>query len=266
MPRGQILVRSAGAPTLRTWLLLHDAPGCGRQLHDLYQALAAHGRVLLPDLPGCGESDPLNAEVPDLSAYADAVAQLLHARAQTPVDIYAVGYGAAVALELNARHPALVRSLLLTGLLRCDQSQRRTMIGRLAPPIRLADDGSHWYRTWLMLRDSLVRWPWYAREPAALRRQQQSFDPVQLHDWTCDVMRQWHSYHHLIDATLAWMPDLALTAAREKLTIVIDPSHALHASDVDWAAAGQVDSVNFPAQAAEQAASLMSTRSRRQHV
>jgi hypothetical protein len=59
-----------------------------------------------------------------------------------------IRYGA----EANARHPALLRSLLLTGLLRCDQTAHRTMIGRLAPPIRLAADGSHRYRTWLMLR------------------------------------------------------------------------------------------------------------------
>jgi pimeloyl-ACP methyl ester carboxylesterase len=262
LPRGQILIRNAGAATLRPWLLLHDAPGSGRQLQPLYRALALHRQVMLPDLPGCGESDPLDASAPDLRAYADALAQLLNARVQHPVDIYAVGHGAALALELNARHPALVRSLLLTGLLRCAPSQRRTMIGRLAPPINLADDGSHWYRTWLMLRDSLVRWPWYARERAALRRQQLAFDAGQLHEWTCDVMRQWHSYHHLIDAVLAWHPDDALAAARGKLTIVIDPLHALHASDAEWAAAGGVDAVTLPPHAADQAALLADARER----
>lgn len=50
------------------------------------------------------------------------------------------------------------------------------MIGRLAPPIRLADDGSRWYRTCMMLLDSLVRWAWYVREPAALRREQLAFE------------------------------------------------------------------------------------------
>lgn len=262
LPSGQILLRNAGAATLRPWLLLHDAPGSGRPLQALHRALAVHGQVLLPDLPGCGESDPLNADATDLRAYADALAQLLRARAQLAVDIYAVGHGAALALELNARHPELVRSLLLTGLLRCVQPQRRTMIGRLAPPINLADDGSHWYRTWLMLRDSLVRWPWYAREHAALRRQQLAFDAGHLHEWTCDVMRQWHSYHHLIDAALGWHPDDALAAARGKLTIVIDRLHALHASDAEWAAAGGVDAVTLPLQPADQAALLEHARDR----
>lgn len=266
LPRGQMLVRSAGAATQQPWLLLHDAPGAGRQLQGLYRALLSRARVLLPDLPGCGESDPLSPDAPDLSAYADALAQLLIARARMPADIYAVGHGAAVALELNARHPELVRSLLLSGLFRRDQPERRTMIGRLAPPIRLLHDGSHWYRTWLMLRDSLVRWPWYAPEPSALRRQEVAFDAGQLHDWTCDVMRQWHSYHHLIDATLGWNPGAALASARGKLTIVIDPLHALHVSDTEWAAAGDFDSVVLPPQPTEQAAMLAYARERQREV
>jgi hypothetical protein len=75
-------------------------------------------------------------------------------------------------------------------------------------------------------------------------------------------MRQWHSYHHLIDAALGWHPDDALAAARGKLTIVIDRMHALHASDAEWAAAGGVDAVTLPLQPADQAALLEHARDR----
>jgi hypothetical protein len=162
-----------------------------------------------------------------------------------------------VALELNARHPELVSGLSITGLLRIVGAARHAMIGKLAPPIALADDGSHWYRTWLMLRDSLVRWPWYAREPAALRRQALAFDAEALHAWTCDVMRQWHAYHHLIDAALQWNPDPAIAAGLQKLTIALDARDALHQSDLEWAATG-VASLTLPDRAAEGALSLAS--------
>jgi pimeloyl-ACP methyl ester carboxylesterase len=233
-------------------LLLHDAPGAGRQLLDLFHALSEQRTVLLPDLPGCGESDPLEARASGLAEYADAVAGMLTARAGPPVHVHAVGVGAAVALELNARRPELVASMSLTGLLRTPAADRRAMIGRLAPPIVLTDDGSHWYRTWLMLRDSLVRWPWYAREPAALRRQPLTFDPEHLHAWTCDVMRQYGSYHRLIDAVLDWQPEDAIERAGRKLTVAVDARHALHRADLEWAANG-FQSINLPVGIADRA-------------
>jgi pimeloyl-ACP methyl ester carboxylesterase len=280
LPGGQILVRAhaygsqpAGAQPAdpqpvaaqgdpRTpVLLLHDAPGAGRQLLDLYRELAAFGTVLLPDLPGCGESDPLGVEplgdepravdARNLAGHADALAALLAARADGAVHVYGVGFGAALALELNVRHPERVAALTLTGLLRASGEPRRDMIGRLAPPITLNDDGSHWYRTWLMLRNSLVRWPWYAREPGALRRQPIEFEPAHLHTWTCDVMRQWAAYHHLIDAVLQWNPQQAIAFGRDKLTVAIDPLHALHASDVEWA--GEIKSITLPSGIAQRA-------------
>jgi len=109
------------------------------------------------------------------------------------------------------------------------------MIGRLAPPITLQADGSHWYRTWLMLRDSLVHWPWYDRAPASLRRTPASFDPERLHRWTCEVMRQSAAYHHLVDAALGWDPAEPLALAAPKITVCIDATHALAGSDADLA-------------------------------
>jgi len=252
LPGGEIFVRRRGAAGGIPMLLLHDAPGGGRQLVELMEALASHRSVLLPDLPGCGESDPLPADARTLADYADAIAELLRARAGGPVQVHAVGFGAGLALELNARHPELIASLSLTGTLRIEGPARGAMSGRLAPPIALADDGSHWYRTWLMLRDSLVRWPWYDRAVPALRRQSVALDAGQLHAWTCDVMRQWHSYHHLIDAVLEWNPHDAIAQARPKLSIAVDARHPLHTSDVEWAAAG-VAALTLPEHTAERA-------------
>lgn len=257
LPDGEIFVREHGASGGTPMLLLHDAPGAGRQLLALQQALARDRPVMLPDLPGCGESDPLPAGARRLEDYADAMALMLRARADGPAQVHAVGFGAALALELNARHPDLVAGLSITGLLRATGAARAAMQGRLAPPIALADDGSHWYRTWLMLRDSLVRWPWYDRAASALRRQALSLDARQLHAWTCDVMRQWHAYHHLIEAVLEWNPDGAMAIARPKLTIAVDARHALHAADAEWAASG-VASLILPEHAAEQAMLLTS--------
>jgi pimeloyl-ACP methyl ester carboxylesterase len=256
LPDGQVLVRSrgiaAGVPAAGVpVLLLHDAPGAGRAMLGLYHALSAQSKVLLPDLPGCGESDPLRGDC-TVADYVGVIAEIIEAIAGEAVFVYGVGFGAALALALNSRHPNLVRGLALTGLLRVTGAERRGLIARLAPPITLADDGSHWYRTWLMLRDSLVRWPWFERSPTALRRQSVDLDPDALHDWTCDVMRQWHSYHRVIDAVLAWDPDTAMHHAAGKLTVAIDSRHALYADDL-VSAAQLHRSVNLPDDPADRA-------------
>ena len=253
---GELKLRSRAQGRGTPVLLLHDAPGAGRQLTDLYEALAVHSPVLLPDLPGCGDSDALDAGA-TLADHADLLATVVSMRIGGAAHVHAVGMGAALALELNARHPQLVAGMTLTGLLRLRGDERRDMIGRLAPPIVLAEDGSHWYRTWLMLRDSLVRWPWYRREPQALRRQEIVLDADELHAWTCDVMRQCETYHRLIDAVLSWDPDAAIAAARGKVTVGIDAHHALHASDVAWAASGR-KAVTLPLAVAERARMLAS--------
>jgi pimeloyl-ACP methyl ester carboxylesterase len=245
LPEGQVFVRSHMAGAGTPVLLLHDAPGGGRALADLYLALTVQAPVLLPDLPACAQSDPLPTARDSLADYADAVASVLGAWARRPVHVHGVGVGAALALELNARHPDVVRSMTLTGLLRTTGEARRALKGRLAPSISLAEDGSHWYRTWLMLRDSLVRWPWYDRSPAALRRQALDLDPDYLHAWTCDVLRQWRDYHRLIEAVLAWDPGAAIAGAASKMTVAIDPCHALQRSDVEWAA-GAANSLVLP--------------------
>lgn len=257
LPGGEMFVRCRSKVGGTPLLLLHDAPGAGRQLIALQQALEPRRPVLLPDLPGCGESDALPPDARRLADYADAMASMLRAHADRPVQVHAVGFGAAVALELNARHPDLVAGLSVTGLLRVTGAVRAAMIGRLAPPITLADDGSHWYRTWLMLRDSLVRWPWYDRAPTALRRQALDFDAEQLHAWTCDVMRQWDAYHHVIDAVLEWNPDGAIAVAGPKLSIVLDARHALHETDAKWASSG-IAAATWPDHASEQATLLAS--------
>jgi pimeloyl-ACP methyl ester carboxylesterase len=268
---GQILVRSAGADAgagagagagadaTVPILLLHDAPGGGRPLEPLFRALAAHGRVLLPDLPGCGQSSALGDTVPPLADYADALAALIRDRIGRPVAVYGVGVGAAVALELNRRHPEEVLALFLTGTERIDGAARRALVGRLAPPIRLEWDGAHWYRTWLMLRDSLVHQPWFDREVATLRRQRTSFDPQRLHDWTLDVMRQWSAYHHVIDAALLWSPEAPLAQAAGKITVCIDAEHALAAADTAWAATPGVRALTLDPDARIRAQQLAST-------
>jgi pimeloyl-ACP methyl ester carboxylesterase len=75
-------------------------------------SLAADRWVLAPDLPGLGNSAAANAEF-ELGAVADALARALAERATEPFDLVGNSLGGAIALLVAARHPALVRRLVL---------------------------------------------------------------------------------------------------------------------------------------------------------
>ncbi len=94
-----------GAPVWLLHSLLADAGSC----MPLAELLAADHRVLVPDLPGFGGSEPAG---PALSAVADRMASAMDG---DPAAVFGNGYGSFVALVLALRHPRLVRRLVLAG-------------------------------------------------------------------------------------------------------------------------------------------------------
>lgn len=101
----------AEAPPL---LALHDLLADRGQLRPLGAALSAAGfRVTLPDARGHGASAMISeSRYPPPELAADALA-VLDAEGVAATHVVAVGWGAAIALELAARHPDRVRSVTL---------------------------------------------------------------------------------------------------------------------------------------------------------
>lgn len=231
MAHGQVHVRYVGRRDAPPLLLLHDAPGSARVLESLMLTLGAAYFVIAPDLPGCGESPPLSEEQPSLNAYADMLAALC---AQLDLDqpvVYGVGFGSSLALALQQRSASAVRTLVLRGVLLPDAEQRSGMQASYAPAITLSADGSHWYRTWLMLRDSLSYWPWYDRRYRNTRKVAIDTTAHTMHDWTFEVMKQHASYQHVIVAALAHDALAALREVTVPVVLCADPGLPLSAFD-----------------------------------
>ena len=102
----------AGPPIV----LLHGGAGSWRHWLRNIEPLARHHRVLAPDLPGLGESDPLPPET-DLWAYALSVAAGIAAllRPGTPYALAGFSFGANIAGHIAARAGAELASLTLLG-------------------------------------------------------------------------------------------------------------------------------------------------------
>jgi len=115
---GQLHVRTAfpgtgGFDEQVTLICLHSREGSSRSFARFLPEIAAERSVYAPDLPGFGESDP--APSATFADGARAVLDLTGDLRLRQVDVLGVGFGAAVALELAASRPDLVRRLVLVG-------------------------------------------------------------------------------------------------------------------------------------------------------
>lgn len=93
-------------------VLLHGLSGSGRWWERNIEGLAAHHRVLIPDLVGYGRS-PLVGRVPTLDAMADLLASWLDVLEIERTDVAGHSMGGQVAIHFAVRHPQRLRRLVL---------------------------------------------------------------------------------------------------------------------------------------------------------
>jgi 3-oxoadipate enol-lactonase len=94
-----------GAPLV----LFHSLLAERSSFDGVIEGLAEHFRVVVPELPGFGDSAPVSG---GLDAVADRMAEALR-DIDGPVRLLGNGYGGFVALLLTIRHPELVSRLVL---------------------------------------------------------------------------------------------------------------------------------------------------------
>jgi pimeloyl-ACP methyl ester carboxylesterase len=103
-------VRGHGAPVL----LIAGTPGDGGQFDELADVLAANHLVITYDRVGTSRSPaPPEWTETTVADQADAAARLVRSLVTEPATVYGTSNGAAVALELALRHPALVSRAIL---------------------------------------------------------------------------------------------------------------------------------------------------------
>lgn len=99
-------------PGAATYVLVHGLGMSGRYMMPTARLLAAHGQVVLPDLPGFGKSGkPTRAlNIPEL---ADVLAEWMNVNDLTTSVLIGNSLGAQVIVDLAVRHPHLVERVVL---------------------------------------------------------------------------------------------------------------------------------------------------------
>jgi pimeloyl-ACP methyl ester carboxylesterase len=207
---GRSFVRSYGDRGAPTVMLLHDMPGSGLVLHERALALSGATHVVVPDLPGCGESGI--ADGPPIEVAVDALVAIAQALGVQEFAVAAWGCASVVAAALALRDGSGVTELLLERAIAADPE----VAARIAPDLPLRDEGSHWLTAWLMVRDNQIYDPWFAGTVAAQRATQGNFDAQWLHDQTFEIIKARETYALLPRA--AW-----LTGSETMLSAVTIP-------------------------------------------
>jgi pimeloyl-ACP methyl ester carboxylesterase len=147
-------------------MLVHGLGGSAANWLALAPLLLPGRRVIVPELPGHGGSDPLPAAA-GLSAFADALAGLLDG----PSGVVGHSLGGAIALRLAIRRPELVSALVLAGAAGISSGSRRahyglTITGLLKPGRKIAPYRSRVARSAAL--KTVVFGRWGASDPPAL--------------------------------------------------------------------------------------------------
>jgi pimeloyl-ACP methyl ester carboxylesterase len=159
-------VRYLAAGEGETLLLVHGLGGSAANWLALAPLLLPGRRLIVPELPGHGGSDPLPAAA-SLTAYADRLAALLDG----PAAVVGHSLGGAIALRLAIRRPELVSALVLAGAAGISSGTRRaqyglTITGLLKPGRKIAPYRDRIARSAAL--KTLVFGRWGASDPSAL--------------------------------------------------------------------------------------------------
>ena len=164
--RLRYLVCGEGEPLV----LVHGLGGAASNWLALAPLLLPGRRLLVPELPGHGGSEPLPA-APNLNAYADSLAALVEREGFPSAAVVGHSLGGAIGLRLAIRRPEAVSRLVLAGAAGISSGTRSaryalTITGILKPGRRIAP-----YRR-LVARSpvlkTLVFGRWGAADPQAL--------------------------------------------------------------------------------------------------
>jgi pimeloyl-ACP methyl ester carboxylesterase len=229
-------------------LLVLSAPAT-LEAHRWAQALAEYRKVIVPDLPGFGDSDPLP------QASADGIADALAALISDPVDVLAIGLAAPLGATLAARHADHVAALAVWGAPSFDPPA----LDALCPDIAFdALAGSHLHQFWHMLRDGDVQWPWFDASPPAARAAPALPHADALHRALTGMLKQRTNYSQPVAAALAAHDAAVWQAVNVPVLVAVgnDPAMAGAAALIDLLPRGAA--FIAPADADQAAATLAS--------
>jgi len=162
-PRQVHYRRTGRGPVL---ILLHQSPLSSRDVIATMQRWQRHYTCIAPDTPGYGLSDPLGVTHAEMDDFATAVVEFLDAIGVDKAAFYGFHTGAMMAAMLAARYPQRVHAVVANGYVIPTTAERAELVAEYLPPFVPTWDGAHLAWLWSRMREQVIFFPWYRKEPA----------------------------------------------------------------------------------------------------
>jgi pimeloyl-ACP methyl ester carboxylesterase len=202
--RGRIHLVERGARDAEPLLFVHCWGVSTAGFGAFFERLAAHYRVIAPDLPGFGRSPAFGGEV-SYERYADILAGVLDDLGIERAHVAGLSMGGGVALTFAARHPQRTRTLILMAPTGCpDVPLPRLAYNRLIELAEQALRPAQLHGKGVVARDfaaNLLRHP--ATLAATLRMLASSRILEATRDVTAPTLLLWGGRDRTIPARLA---------------------------------------------------------------
>ena len=224
LAHGAVHYRAAGdGPVV---LALHESPRSSLSLLPLITLLADRYRVIAPDTPGYGFSDPLVTDVPTMDDFVGALVGFMDGLGLGRVGVYGTHTGAALASALAARHPERITALVLDGISAFTPCEISTFNSRYLPPYAPDWEGRHVMGLWSRVRDAATWFPWHER----LSSRRLGFDPPDLRALEYNALGFLQAGPHYAKAyrlAAGYQPDIGLRGVAAPVTIIARPDDLL---------------------------------------
>lgn len=220
MSHGELHYRAAGSGPLM--IALHESPRSSLSLLPVLEALAPEFRVIAPDTPGYGLSDPPVATAPTLDDFLDIIAQLLDRLGARAATFYGAHTGAALALAFADRAPQRVNALVLDGLSAFTPPEIVEFRTHYLEPYAPDWQGRHVMGLWSRVKDSYTWFPWHERTPSR-RLSAEPRDVQSLHLSALGFLQAGRDYAKAYTHAAAFEPGPALARLRGPATLFARP-------------------------------------------
>ena len=188
---GQCHYFSAGDRTLPPLLALHDIGASQRSLAARAASLSRRYHVFVPDLPGHGLSYQPEEGQRGIDAIVDALVELVDSLRWNRFRILADKDSAAIAVELAARAGQSVHEIKLLNPIDYAALAGEWEIERFCHDFGPDAEGAHFLKTWHLLRDRQLFWPWYEADADHALSGQANLDADYLNE---RVTEFWQAY------------------------------------------------------------------------
>lgn len=199
-------------------VMLHASPGSSRGIAPLISAIAdlpGAPSVIAPDMPGNGDSDPFVPEGADIGWYVEALIALLDMMGIDRFDLYGTHTGARIAVEAGARYPDRIRRVVIDGLIAYGSEMRAMLLEHYAPQVEPDDYGRHFIWAFHYIRDQVVHFPHFLRDPEHRLMTRALPSAAELHGATMELLKGLGSYHKAYHAAFRYdaterLPDMTM--------------------------------------------------------